>query len=325
VHAWSGLLDTVFREIVPRKGEGRALYEYLRSLFPFLDPGCWEPFVAAQNVRIDGRAVGAGQVLSAGTQLDFTIHGYHEPSVDTGWYTLWENEELLAVHKPATLPVSRTTRNIYNTLVRLVRRESPWSEAHLLHRLDRETGGILLLGKTQAAAARYQPNLRRWMTGKLYHAVVYGEPNWCRTEMECNLSVRPDSAIRCQMHVCPPGEPGKSSHSRFEVLQRGAGFSLVQCELLTGRKHQLRAHLAALGHPIVGDKIYAHNGHFFLQRLHDSITEADKQELRTDHHLLLAKQVTLIFGEEEPPVTLVTPHYTSTWRTFCAGVGIGVD
>ena len=318
-------MDAVFREIVTRKGKGRVLYEYLRSLFPFLDSGCWEQFVAAQNVRIDGRAVGAGQVLSAGTQLDFTIHGYHEPSVDTGWHTLWENEELLAVHKPATLPVSRTTRNIYNTLVRLVRRESPWSEAHLLHRLDRETGGILLLGKTQAAAARYQPNLRRLMTGKLYHAVVYGEPDWESTEMKCNLSVRPDSVIRCQMHVCPPGEPGKASHSRFEVLQRGAGFSMVQCELLTGRKHQLRAHLSALGHPIVGDKIYAHDGHFFLQRLHDCITDADIEELRTDHHLLLAKQVTLTPDGAGAPITLVTPHTTPTWRTVCDAVGIDVE
>ena len=71
------------------------------------------------------------------------------------------------------------------------------------------------------------------------------------------------------------------------------GYSLIQCELLTGRKHQIRAHLAHLGTPIVGDKIYSNNGGFYLKRLKKTLTENDHAALLTPHHLLHAYEIYL--------------------------------
>ena len=255
-------------------------------------------------------------ILQLSQQLVYTIKDYQEDPVNVGWRLLWEGDEIIAIHKPADLPVSRTTRNVYNTLIQLVRRESPWPDAHLLHRLDLETSGVILLSKDKKGASKWQPQLKALIKQKIYHAVVYGHPEWQEMDLQCDLNTRKDSLIRCQMHVCDEGEKGKASHTRFKVISSGHGYSLVECELLSGRKHQIRAHLAHLGHPIVGDKIYAHGGDFYLKRLQDATTEEDIRQLQTPHHLLHAHQL-MINPQDNPSKILMDNDYPDAFLAFC--------
>ena len=216
----------------------------------------------------------------------------------------------------------RTTRNVYNTLTALVRRDSDWPDAQLLHRLDQETAGIVLFAKNNAQAKLWQPKFHRLVTQKIYQAIVYGTPDWTERELSNKLAVRADSPIRCQMHVCRADEKGKTSTTRFRVVQRMAGFSLIECELITGRKHQIRAHLAHLGHAIVGDKIYAHRGEYYLHRLADSLTPVHQQQLLSPHHLLLAHRVTLQLSDDQQamPLAIVDDHYPAAWQAFLTGL-----
>jgi len=317
-------VDATFNEIIGKKGDGMNLHAYLRSRFPYLDQPCWDQFVCCGLIAIAGVPVSGSPTLQSGDALSYTINGYREPRVDTRWKLIWQGEEIIAVHKPASLPVSRTTRNIYNTLVQLVRRESPWPDAHLLHRLDLDTSGLILLGKDQQSAAFWQPRLAHLLTRKIYHAVVYGAPHWQETELKCELSTQPESPIRCQMHVCKQGETGQFSHTKFRCLQSNGQYAIIECELLTGRKHQIRSHLSHLGHPIVGDKIYAHNGRFYLQRLQDTVTEADLRMLQTEHHLLFAHQLHLdlsVHGQDGIQV-ITNSHYPEAWMRFCQKAGL---
>lgn len=303
--------------------------------------------------------------LNEGQTLQYILRDYSEDPVDTDWKLLWngewngkwggeqngewgreqngerkggqdagldekQNEErqatdIIAIHKPANLPVSRTTRNFYNTLIRLVRRQSDWPDAHLLHRLDLDTSGIILLGKNKAAASFWQPKLQQLLVRKVYQAVVYGQPDWDQLEFECKLATRQGSAIRCQMHVCDEQEKGKLSRTGFKVLTTTGDYSIIECELFTGRKHQIRAHLAHLGHPIVGDKIYSNNGDFYLKRLNDTDTAADHEKLQTEHHLLFAQMVVLNLSKDEHQKETHVIHnryFPPAWLKFCAKIGL---
>ena len=269
------------------------------------------------HILINGLTIIENTIVSAGENICYTMPDYQEADVDTRWAVLWSNHEIAAIHKPANLPVNRTTRNVYNTLIQLLRRESLWPDAHLLHRLDLETSGVLLIAHNNAVARKYQSSLPSLIKRKIYHAVVTGEPEWEIKEYCCDLATTPESDIRCKMHVVPEGE-GKKSVSHFKVLERYSGYTLIQCELKTGRKHQIRAQLARLGHPIVGDKIYNHDGDMYLKRLNIPLDENDYSVLLTEHHLLHAYEIQLnhIACESDKDIIIKDRELPEEWARF---------
>ncbi|WP_432473368.1 RluA family pseudouridine synthase [Amphritea sp. HPY] len=247
------------------------------------------------HVTVDGRLARPEDTIVAGSEVELFLPDHNEQPVATNWQVLWGNDELLAVFKPHMLPVSRTTRNLYNTLISLVRRETPYEDARLLHRLDTETAGVILLAKNRAADQKWKPRLDQLIVRKIYHAWVTGRPDWQERLYECFLSEKPGSLIRSQVYVVPTNESKlylkpRYSKTAFRVLYSESGRALVECELYTGRKHQIRAQLASLGHPLIGDKLYAHDGHFYLKRIDHGLTQADYESLGAEHHLLEAVQ-----------------------------------
>lgn len=259
-------------------------------------------------VRFEGRTIPYDQQLKPGQELQVTLPNHREYEVNTAWKLLWENEELLAVYKPHLLPVSRTTRNLYNTLISLIRRETPYADAHLLHRLDTETAGIILLAKNSAADKKWKPKLNRLITRKIYHAWVSGSPDWDEKIVECELAEKLGSEIRSQVYVVDSEAPElylkpKQSKTAFRVLKRERDRTLIECELFTGRKHQIRAHLARLGHPIIGDKIYSHEGRFYLKRLQQPLSQEDIATLGSEYQLLSASALELQIGDERMAIS----------------------
>lgn len=257
-----------------------------------------ETFFRIKNVSVDGVMVTSDSVVKEGMKVALLLPDHCEQAVNTKWKLIWENEELMAVFKPPLLPVSRTTRNLYQTLISLVRRETPYVDAHLLHRLDTETSGVLLLAKNKQADQKWKNQLEVLITRKVYHAWVYGEPSWDNKVFICELSEKQDSTIRSQVYVVDSNNMAlyikpRLSKTVFTVLQRCGERSLVQCELVTGRKHQIRAQLAYLGHGIVGDKIYSEQGRFYLKRLNSELNEEDYDVLGSLHQLLFATEVVL--------------------------------
>jgi 23S rRNA pseudouridine1911/1915/1917 synthase len=309
-------LRAKFHYTVPHKFSGITVQQSILACFPFREPESLLALLDPSTLLVNAQNVSLKSILNAGDELQYSLNNYHEPEVNTQWHLLWQNDEIIAVHKPANLPVSRTTRNIYNTLVQLVRRESQWPDAHLLHRLDLETSGIVLLAKNKQLASKWQPKISQLMQRKIYHAVVYGVPTWQTKSLECTLAQIPESPIRCQMHIAEPGVPGKHSHTQFKVLRKMASYSVIECELFTGRKHQIRAHLSHLGHPIVGDKVYAHEGSYFLKRINNVLTLEDEEMIATTHHLLCAYQLTLQLDANSGTEIVVDNNYPDAWQNF---------
>ncbi|MBL4798600.1 MAG: RluA family pseudouridine synthase [Oleispira sp.] len=338
-------MNATFSFTVNSKQANTHLLACLLPAIPYLQPEQWQALLlsgqgdisgainadAKGNVTVDGIIVYEDVLLLAGQVVSYTINDYEEAEVDDAWSLVWSNDEIAAIHKPANLPVNRTTRNVYNTLIQLLRRESPWPDAHLLHRLDLETSGLILIAKNNAVARQYQSKLDTLIKRKIYRAVVTGKPDWEKKDFTCDLATLDESqggtAIRSQMHVLASGADkqkgeGKESRTLFKVLatnvKDGVSYSLIECELFSGRKHQIRAQLAYLGYPIVGDKIYSNGGEFYLKRLDKTLTQADHERLITPYHLLHAYEIHL-FNLWQPklqqpePIIIRDDDFPESW------------
>ena len=202
--------------------------------------------------------------------------------VDTNLEVLYEDAACLVINKPAPLAVHATSRYLNDNLI--LRVHAKYSEEisagrmspRLCHRLDRETSGALLVAKEHGAHTELSRQFEEREVEKLYYAIVHG-----RVESQSGTCVQPigssrTSTINLKMACIADGQ---ESRTDWRVIERAHGFTLVECELFTGRQHQIRVHLAALGHSIVGDKLYGEDEMIFQRAVDGELTEADHAAL----------------------------------------------
>lgn len=184
-----------------------------------------------------------------------------EPPVDFNYKIIYEDEQLLVIDKPPNLPVHPAGKYFFNSLLIHLKtsghREPLKAERDyfLVHRIDKETSGVLVLAKDRVSAAHLVKQFVDRKTTKYYQAIVKGTP---KTEFEVNAPLRRavGGLISLKMEVAPPNEPALSAFTAFKTLLQGPRYALIECFPKTGRQHQIRVHLAHAGHPIVGDKLY---------------------------------------------------------------------
>jgi RluA family pseudouridine synthase len=177
---------------------------------------------------------------------------------------LYEDRSVLAIDKPPgwmLVPFSwqKTNRNLQAALTSSIAAKDFWARSRNLkflrfvHRLDAETTGILLFAKSSGAVEAFGRLFESRKMDKTYLAVVSGKPR--ESEWICRLKVGPDPRQRGKMKA--DRHHGKPAETEFRLLRVGDGTSLIVARPFTGRTHQIRVHLAAGGHPIVGDALYS--------------------------------------------------------------------
>lgn len=177
-------------------------------------------------------------------------------SLPGGLAILHEDRDLIVVDKPAGLLTISTdrvkSRTAYFILTDYVRNGVAKSRNRIfiVHRLDRETSGILIFAKNEAAKFRLQSQWQE--TKKTYLAVVHGR---CKKRAETITTYLAENRA-LGVYTTHDTRKGKLAHTAYKVLKQTKHFSLLEVDLLTGRKHQIRVHLAAIGHPVVGDPRY---------------------------------------------------------------------
>jgi tRNA pseudouridine32 synthase / 23S rRNA pseudouridine746 synthase len=173
-----------------------------------------------------------------------------------GLTVIYEDRDIIVVEKPCGLLTMGTDRDksgtVHAILNDYVRKGDPRSRnrVYIVHRLDRETSGILILAKSEAAKIFLQGHWQE--TDKRYLAVVHGSLAAKAGTISSYLAE--NSAFT--VYSTPDPAVGKLSHTEYTVLKESKGLTLLEIRLLTGRKHQIRVHLSEMGHPVVGDRKY---------------------------------------------------------------------
>lgn len=186
------------------------------------------------------------------------------PSVDE-LEELFMDDAVLVVNKPAGLPIHPTARYHHNTLVeQLKRKHGPQFRADPAHRLDRETSGLVVCGRTLEACQRLMKSFLEGRVTKEYLAVVEGQPADDTFEVDAPIAEGTE-LIRIAVRI--DEREGRQARTRFRVEQRferdGARFAVLRCFPETGRQHQIRIHAQRAGFPLVGDKMYGPDPGYF--------------------------------------------------------------
>lgn len=217
-----------------------------------------------------GQRIKPNRSLREGERITLFKPPPEEPDVVRDFSVIHEDAWLLAVDKPAGLPVHPTARYFRNTLTSLLTERYGERRPVLTHRLDSETSGVLLCAKDLPTEREIKQMFARRDVSKTYVAVVRGVPEPSVGRIEASIGPDPSSAIRVKMG-CDVTD-GLPALTEYRVLSPLGDRSLVELHPRTGRQHQLRAHLAHIGHPIIGDKMYGPDESLFLDYIDDGPT-----------------------------------------------------
>jgi len=169
---------------------------------------------------------------------------------------VYEDEDVLIVNKPAGLLTSTVPRERRPTLLKIVREHvaanDPRARVGLIHRLDRDASGLLVFSKNHQAYASLKSQLFHHTIDRIYLAVVRGKLNPPAGQIESRLVELPDGSVRTSRRP----SHGERAITEYKVINTRGQFQLLRAKLLTGRKHQIRAHLSERGARIVGDRVY---------------------------------------------------------------------
>ncbi len=275
--------------IVHPQYQGWRLDHFIKARIPRLSRARIQKMIHAQ-ASLGGTKYRPAQRVRAEQEIVLIRPAPKEPDVPRTFEVIFEDEHLLAICKPAGLPVHATARFHKNTLTEVLRERYPTGSIPVLaHRLDRETSGLMLLGKTNIIGTKLKALFRQRKIKKRYLAIVVGN---APDEGIIDTPIGPDlfSELRIKMAVTQTGAPSKT---RFQTLARTNGFSLVRVTPETGRQHQIRVHMASIGYPIVGDKLYGEDPHYLLEFIETGWTPSLESRLLLPRHALHAAEMIL--------------------------------
>ncbi len=244
-----------YREEIGPEAAGRTVLAWLSRRYRHSTEATWRERIASGEVRLDGEAALAMDVLRPGQSLAWHRPPWEEPAVPLGFAVLYRDEHLLAVAKPRGLPSVPNGGFLEHTLLSRVRRLHP--EAVPMHRLGRGTSGLVLFARTDAARRAVAAEWRAGRVEKEYRALVRGRPSRESFTVETPIGLVPHPRLG---HVHAASLAGRAAVSHVHVLATRGADALVAVTIATGRPHQVRIHLAAAGHPLVGDPLYVEGG-----------------------------------------------------------------
>jgi 23S rRNA pseudouridine1911/1915/1917 synthase len=244
-----------YREQVGPRGSGLTVLEYLAATRHHSTTEEWAERLERGEVEIEGCRVGCGVVLQPGQTIVWHRPPWNEDDVPRNYSIVHEDDSIIVVDKPSGLPTMPAGGFLNHTLLALMRDTYP--EASPLHRLGRHTSGLVLFARTHEAASALSRAWRDHEVKKTYRALGLGET---RTEIfviDVPIGPIPHPLLGT---VEAALEGGKPSHSVAVVLETSSDHTLFSVEIMTGRPHQVRIHLAYAGHPLVGDPLYEAGG-----------------------------------------------------------------
>jgi len=248
---------------IPRRCAGMQLIDALQEIYPPYTKQQWIDAIDSGQITAPAATKSEWKTLKVepellvreGQRFLHAIPNYIEPAIDPDILLVYEDEAIVVVDKSAPLPLHPSGRYQKNTLEWILHEAYFPEKLRPAHRIDAMTTGLVVFTRKYAYASKLQSQFAQGTVRKTYLAWVDGRPSWDQTR--CELPI--DSA------ALPNGgraldANGQEAVTEFRLLQSRDGRSLIQAQPITGRTHQIRLHLAALGHPIIGDPLYLPGG-----------------------------------------------------------------
>ena len=270
------------------------------------------------QVSVAGRLVKASTRVADGQTVIIRYPRREEPPPTVDRLSIvFEDEQLLAVDKPGQVLSHPTDKIVENAVTTIIRRQRPELKLHLLHRLDRETSGVLLLAKDPRTARLMTDAFEGREVRKTYWALAAGRVEWAQKTVDVPMERAEDHEIK----VIQKAGSGLHAVTDFTRLAASAAVSLVEARPRTGRLHQIRVHLAHAGHPILGDKLYTGDGEYYMKAVRKELTEADLGTLGAARQMLHARALSLSHPSTKRPLTIEAP-LPEDFRACMAAAGL---
>jgi 23S rRNA pseudouridine1911/1915/1917 synthase len=271
---WDAALVAPMSATVPDDMGGLRLDQALARLFGQYSRSRLQDWLRAGHILVDGRSAAARTAVSGGEKITLTPPRLPDAAAPRAQRIplkiVHEDASLIVIDKPAGLVVhpgaGQPDRTLLNALLAHAPALAGVPRAGIVHRLDKDTSGLLVVAKTVEAQTDLVRQLAERSMKRVYLALVQGDPPASGT---IDAPVGRDAKVRTRMAVTHRGKPARTS---YKVLERFGRAALVECRLETGRTHQIRVHFQHLRHPLVGDTVYRrgtrHGIDFPRQALH---------------------------------------------------------
>lgn len=316
----------IFR--VPSEAAGMRLDVFLMSQLRHTSRTRARSIIERSAYSARGKPLSASDRVRSGDSVILWREPFEDDAEQPALPVVYEDAHLLVIDKPPLVTVHPTARYHHHTVKKRLEVERPGEFLALIHRLDRETSGLLLLARTpdaerafkhmleQRSAAPGRPKDAAHETSadeegghcsdfdKEYLAIVHGSPPTGLVEHPLELD--PTNSLRVKMRVAAAGH-GLPARTGVTVLESRDGYSLVRCALHTGRQHQIRVHLATLGHAVVGDKLYGPDERLLARAADGELSATDLALLELPRHALHAHRYRLRHAVTSEPLELLSP------------------
>jgi 23S rRNA pseudouridine1911/1915/1917 synthase len=289
----------VLRFVVPGELAGLRLDRFVQHRMPRLTRTRAQKIVQSCAFRLDGTPRRCSDIVQSGEIVYLVRERFEEPITPLHFGVLHQDDSVLLVDKPAGLPMHPTATYHKHTLSYLLRTQYEAQSLfvpRIAHRLDRETSGIVVCARTLDAERRLKKAFERHEIDKSYLAIVSGQLPALSGDIDL-----PMAPVTQGLHVLMELRPdGLSAFTHYEVLASTATHALVALFPRSGRQHQLRVHLSAIGCPIVGDKLYgAEREAPFLEYIETGMTPELLRRLGHDRQALHAHTLTFTHPETQ--------------------------
>jgi 23S rRNA pseudouridine1911/1915/1917 synthase len=317
-------LSSVPIELVARcKVDGTRLDQYLVGLFPDYSRSVVQKVIAGGGVTVNSVVAKASHKIRHGDGICIRLPEPNHPAPvaeDIPLDTLFEDEYLAIINKPADMVVHPAKGHWSGTLVNALRfRFAKLSEANgeyragIVHRLDRDTSGVILIAKDEFAHRELSQQFERRTVFKEYVAITQGVLDRDSDYIESRIAHHPHDRVK--MMVTEDEEDGKEACSYYESIERFEGFSFCRIQPRTGRTHQIRVHLASVGCPVLADKVYSGRDQLRLSDL-TAIGVEEEDEVLMPRQALHAHRLRLTHPRTRQVIEAVAPLPPEFVRTL---------
>ena len=247
---------------VPEEADGARADKFLADAIDYLTRSALQKLISVGNVEIGGKEIAKSRILKEGEDITVLIPDAVSLDVEAEDIPLniyYEDDDLLVVYKPKGMVVHPAPGNHNGTLVNALLWHCKDSlsgingvlRPGIVHRIDKDTSGLLLVAKNDFAHVHLAEQIKEHSLNRIYQTIVYGVN--MPDEGDIDAPIGRSTKDRKKMAIV---DGGRSAQTHYSVVKRYSGFTHVQCKLKTGRTHQIRVHMAYLGHPVAGDAVY---------------------------------------------------------------------